>query len=379
MNNRKKKLAIVGAGNAGCMTAILAYLKYGDEFDNITIYYDPQTPIERTGQGSQVPVSNLINMFFCLDFVDCNKIKSTRKEGIMYENWGKMGKNIFHPFPQSQTAIHYVPYLFSQEVIKSGVFDIVERNIQDLDQEIDADFIIDCRGRNNRDKSLYASLVNPLNAVLIVQEEVQKDLFYTRCVATPDGWTFVIPNVDNTSYGYVYNEQITSLEDASCNFHKMFNITSEISQFTFENYIAKNCFQGERVALNGNRLCFLEPLEATSTSFYVDVASGIFDHFLFGIEKEICNLRVLQKMQELQNFVLWHYQFGSKFDTPFWEYAKSLPFDPDPLFHKVLNYCDKDTSNDELIRTLAKTQSQLHYGQWGPFSFKNWADGVGAL
>jgi len=379
MENRRKKLAIVGAGNAGCVTAILAYLKHQDQFDMITIYHDPETPIERTGQGSQVAVSGLINMFFCLDFVGRNKIKATRKEGIMYENWGKLGKNIFHPFPQTQTALHYVPYLLSQEVLNSGVFKVVEKNIKNLEEEIDSDFIIDCRGRNNRDKSLYIPLTNPTNAVLIAQEEFQPDLLYTRCVATPDGWTFVIPNVDSTSYGYIYNDQITNIEDASCNFQRMFNIQSHMSQFTFENYIARNCFQGDRVALNGNRFCFLEPLESTSTSFYVDVASGIFDHFLYGTPKDISNIRILEHMKQLENFVLWHYQFGSKFDTPFWEYAKSLPFDPDPLFYEILNYGGKDATEDDIIRLLASTQCKNYYGQWNTISFKIWAEGVGAF
>lgn len=378
MDNRKKKLAIVGAGNAGCLTAISAYLRYSDQLDKITIYHDPETPIERTGQGTQVPPSQLINEFFCLNFVDSNKIKSTRKEGIMYENWGKLGKNIFHPFPQSQTAIHYVPHLLSQETLNSGVFNVVESSISDLESEIDADFIIDCRGRNNRDKSLYASLINPLNSVLISQEkEVQSNLFYTRCVATPDGWTFVIPNIDSTSYGYIYNNQITSKEEASSNFKTMFGIESDMLSLNFENYIAKNCFHGERVALNGNRLCFLEPLEATSTSFYLDVAEVIFRHFLFGADKDLCNISILKQMEKLQNFVLWHYQFGSKFDTLFWKYAKSLPFDPDPLFYDTLNYGEKNLSNDEFVRFFAKTKSSLHYGQWAPLSFKIWAEGVG--
>ena len=44
---------------------------------------------------------------------------------------------------------------------------------------------------------------------------------WTRAVATPDGWTFVIPNAANTtSYGYLYNKDITPLEDASANFLK---------------------------------------------------------------------------------------------------------------------------------------------------------------
>ena len=34
-------------------------------------------------------------------------------------------------------------------------------------------------------------------------------------------------------------------------------------------------------------------------------------------------------------FILWHYQFGSKYDTPFWTYAETLK--PEPIFRAVKN------------------------------------------
>ena len=36
---------------------------------------------------------------------------------------------------------------------------------------------------------------------------------------------------------------------------------------------------------------------------------------------ELCMQR---SINENANFILYHYKFGSKFDTPFWEYAKGL-------------------------------------------------------
>ena len=40
-------------------------------------------------------------------------------------------------------------------------------------------------------------------------------------------------------------------------------------------------------------------------------------------------------MRELETFILWHYQSGSIYNTPFWEYAKSLPFNPDSNFISI--------------------------------------------
>ena len=62
---------------------------------------------------------------------------------------------------------------------------------------------------------------------------------------------------------------------------------------------------------------------------------------------------------ELQNIIMWHYQYGSKYDTPFWKYAKSLPFNPDQRFYDVAN---------------GKLDEE--YGQWEQWNFENWKDGV---
>lgn len=380
MSQRKKKISIVGAGNAGCITAMHYYLYAKDDVDEIAIYHDPNTLIEKTGQGTTIPVASLINNFFCLDFFEKNPIKSTRKEGILYEDWGKQNKKIFHFFPQSITALHYVPNLLSNAILESGVFKVIEKNIEDTENEIDSDFIFDCRGRDKRDKNLYDELINPLNSVILARKEkVYPDLFYTRTVATPNGWTFVIPNIDSTSYGYLYNNQITTKEDATADFIERFNVIPD-TYLTFENYLAKNCFQGERTILNGNRLSFLEPLEATSTAFYENVCMTMMGHITRGVSKDLCNEQIRSEMIEIQNFVLWHYQFGSKYDTPFWDYAKSLPFDPGPQFNKVLEYSKKHSYSD-IIRQRSRDRNNsvdhAYYGHWSASAFKMWVDGVG--
>ena len=378
--NRKKKVSIIGAGNAGCITAMHYYLYAKDEIDTITIHYDPNTPIERTGQGTSPGVASLVNEFFHLDFLNHNLIKSTRKEGIMYENWGKKNEKIFHSFPQSLLAIHYIPNLFSQAVLNSGVFEVVEKNIEDPEKEIDSDFIFDCRGRNNREKDLYDQLINPLNSVILSRkEEVNPDLVYTRTVATPNGWTFVIPNVDSTSYGYLYNNQITTKEKATADFIERFDVVPD-GHLTFENYLAKSCFQGERTILNGNRLSFLEPLEATSTGFYEKVAMVALNHIARGVDKEVCNASIRFEMKQIENFILWHYQYGSKFNTSFWEYAKSLPFNPENNFNEVVEYSINHSYSDIVRERVRDRNSVLNcgfYGPWTAYAFRIWADGVG--
>ena len=352
----KKRIAVVGAGNAGCITA-LHYARWGaPDFVDITIYHDPEASIERVGQGTVLPPTELIGEGLGLNW-DHNPIDATIKTGFMYEGWGKKKEKIFHDFKLHQVACHYVPKKLSDAVLKSGKFKVVEKKIDNPEKEIDATLIFDCRGSGDRNPDDYTYLVNPLNSVLLYNKPgPDPSLLYTRSVATPNGWTFIIPNKDSLSYGYLYNNTITSKEDAMSDFLERFELPEIDGELFFYNYVAKNIFVGERTVLNGNKCFFLDPLEATATDFYHSVCKYAWD-YLRDKDKNALNLGLQKVAREVQTFILWHYQFGSKYDTPFWKYAKSLPFNPGREFGKMMK--------------LPKDSTQL-YGNWTPRIFDIW-------
>ena len=367
-----KKIAIIGAGNAGCISALHFYYYSHDKYE-IEIYHSPgEHPIERVGQGTVVPPAALIASVLDLNwYAPENPIGATFKSGILYEGWGKTKDEIFHSFPMYNMSMHYVPQKLSNAVLESGLFKVKQQTINDPEKEIDADMIIDCRGRHNRDKDNYEPLINPLNSALLYRKEGRDPyLHYTRTVATPNGWTFVVPNSDSVSYGYLYNNTITSKEDATEDFLERFELPEIDGDLTFENYIAKNVCVGERTFLNGNRCGFLEPLEATATGFYQNVCQAIYCTTIGAIPRQSVNTYVREEMFRLEKFILWHYQFGSKYDTPFWKYAKSLPFNPDDKFNYMLEK-SKGMTNLEIDKQYDPKVSEL-YGQWSYLSFKTW-------
>ena len=83
--------------------------------------------------------------------------------------------------------------------------------------------------------------------------------------------------------------------------------------------------------------------------------------------------QVRRYIKQVQNFVLWHYNCGSKYDTPFWDYAKSLTFN-DPEFDSILDASIKSSDYD--IMDQANNNSRSGYGQWTPYAFKLWYDGM---
>ena len=356
------KIAIVGAGNAGCITALHYHKFKPTDATEIEIYHDPDIPIERVGQGTIVPPTELIGTELGINW-DNNIIDATLKTGFMYEGWGKKTEKIFHDFRLHTVACHYVPQKLSNAVLGSGKFKVIEKKIRNPEREIDADYIFDCRGKKKKrfwEKEDYKPLINPLNAALLFDtEEPDPSLHYTRCVATPNGWTFIIPNKDSLSYGYLYNDTITTKEDATEDFLERFNLPKIDGELQFENYVAKDIFVGERTILNGNRAGFVEPMEATALEFYHSICRQSWDHIIHSKPKEICNNDIQELIKQIETFILWHYQSVSKFDTPFWDYARSLPFNLSDKFSEVI-FSGRNRT----------------YGQWDTRSAQIWQSNI---
>ena len=82
-------------------------------------------------------------------------------------------------------------------------------------------------------------------------------------------------------------------------------------------------------------------------------------------------------MKEIETFILWHYQYGSKYDTAFWEYAKSLPFHPDKKFKELIK--NPFNKNELEMKFHSKENFKLEeyaYGQWASPSIKVWKDAM---
>jgi len=366
--NRKKKISIVGAGTAGIISA-LHYSFYGQDDFDVTLYYDPSVPVERVGQATLFKATGLVGLSLGIDWIN-NPIDATIKTGILYEGWRKKEGNYFTDTVFNGVSMHFVPYKLSRVALESGLFKVVERSVQDPESELDGDFIIDCRGRHNRNDDDYEPLINPLDSVLLCDKPgADLKLHYTRSVATPHGWTFVIPNKKDVSYGYLYNSTITTKEEATEDFIERFDVPEVDGELHFKNYIAKNVFVGERTMLNGNRCGFLEPLESTSIELYQKSCREYFSYMMGNKDKQNVNLNIRREMKKIQNWVLWHYKTASNFDTPFWKYAKSLPFKPDDQFKNLLK---KTRGMSELQCRYAREVETDVYAQWGAWQFKSW-------
>ena len=382
------KITVVGAGNAGCLSALhLGW--FTRKFDNVEIelVYNPSIPAEPVGQATILDPPRLLYSATPWNWYN-NKIHATVKTGVLYEGWGKTNDEVFHQFPADRVAIHYCPTTMQEWVVKSEFFTTKEQGVEDI-ESIDSDYIIDCRGKPN-DLSGYGQLLNPINACITGEPRWNTDHPWTRSVATRDGWAFVIPAKKEApafknSIGYLYNNSITTTEEAEINFKDQFDVN--VSRFlTFNNYIAKEPVIDDRIFLNGNRLFFLEPLEATALQTYLYMVRLITDAIIYkdvnDHSKPIKTMKevkddIISFIKKSEKFILWHYQYGSKYDTIFWKYAKSLPFKKDDEFNSFLDYSNDSSWYDlKPIEYDGDPAASETYGIWNPYSFKNWYSGM---
>ena len=370
------KVSVVGGGNAGCIAAL--YLSWYKKDLEVELIYNPDVPCERVGQASVLDPPKLLWAATGFNWYN-NPIHATFKSGILYEGWGQSNEKLFHGFPAHSMAMHYCPWEMQKHVLNSGLFKVTEGDVDPKD--VDADYVFDCRGKP-KDFSDYDDLINPTNAAILAKPNWDTTkAFWSRHIATPDGWTFVIPtHSESPSHdycvGYCYNSDITQQEVAEYNLLEMFDV--EVTKhLKFKNYIAKNPIVDDRIFLNGNRLFFLEPLESSSVQAYVECARYFVDYIITKKEPiEQAAHSAKQYIRQLQNFVLWHYQFGSKYETPFWDYATKLSF-RDKTFDAMVEYCKHTTKRDILPKSYGgATSDASQYGQWPANSFKVWYDGM---
>lgn len=336
-----KKLAIIGVGNAAVVSCMY-FLKYTD-FE-ISIYYDENKKPLDVGQGSIPPVTDLFEHFF--DFYELSKhCDVTVKKGVLYNNWLKKKPEYFHSFRPALSSHHlnmsklrdYFFQKFSDDI------KLISGKITSYDQ-IDADFIIDCSGYSEDNQIKYTKLINPINKCGIYEEDISYS-GYTSANAVSNGWIFKIPLLDKTSCGYLFNDKYPP---ANRNFSKIINI---------HNYVADNCIINDRVALNGNKYFFLEPLEATALYEYEIVSRVIHDFINDGANDH--NEILYKHVKQLESFIGLHYLNADFHNTDFWKYAKGITKEID--YSELKGYVSTTKDNEG-----------APFGQWPLSSLEPW-------
>ena len=332
-----KKLSIVGAGTAGAVTLIKTLYEKASPSatsmqpkDDLSIdwYYDPSIKAQPVGEGTTLAFSNMLADVLNLYYPDITeKFDYCPKEGIYYYNFGQ--SDFFHPFAIGASACHFNAAKLQDYMLeiakKEKSVNVIEKNITDLD-DIDADHIIDCRGKpkNLDPDEYYIPEFISVNAVHVTQCYWDSPKFrHTKTIARPYGWVFMVPLNNRCSVGYLYNRNFNTLEEVKDDVNNVFEEwgvtpSENTNSFIFDNYHKKE-IHTERVTYQGNKSFFLEPMEATSIDSMFHTLD-IMNRTDLRLDKK--NEIMRHWFEDCEFIIMLHYAAGSKWDNPFWDYAK---------------------------------------------------------
>lgn len=367
------KIAILGRGTSSIITTLVCLFR-GHSVD---IFYDPDSPPIDVGESTtphtgqlilrtlHIPVGELVERDIC-----------SFKNGTHFIGWG-VGKSFRHHF-ENDHAFHFNTTKFNdfihEQLKKRGViyhptrietysYLFNERKVLINDSKYD--FLISCSGWKDADE--YVSpILETVNSAILFQKDDIEDTSYTIHRATENGYQFELPfPQEKTSHcGYLFNNKLTDASEIYDDFKLKYPNCRKIE---WKPKYCKKLVQSDLEAYNGNRLFFAEPLQALSLHNYQLFAQYICDYLE---ERDYdsfvkTNNQYFRQMYAYYETLAFHYQFGSKYKTIFWnmcqkESIKFLSFNQNVLDKEIFKH-----NIEHFIRTDGSANhtwiGQYHY------------------
>ncbi len=399
-SNSLRKIAVIGRGTAGCLAAASITRMHPHRDHELHHIYDSRIPVIGVGEGSWPSlVQELQDLTKLPHGTVQQRIKGTRKYGVAFEGWGLCNKHFTHYFmPRDESYAYHLSADLMGEMLHESTnarhIDDKVLNITKVDGGAEVEFegqrserydlVFDARGFPRElepERHIDISFIPTNTAIIrrcpaIINDEKDAPVrrhTYTRAVARPYGWVFVIPLTAHTSYGYIFNRDISDIAEVESDFDELLE-TDGVSEFEkravirFPNFIHRQMYDGV-VARVGNAAAFMEPLEATAiVSAQLQIGMVIQTRLNRSVEylerdAPVVNRFLVKTMLCYGLFVGWHYSCGSVYDSEFWRYARDHVW---PKHRKAVDPnlvdCDAIQKFDEMIDLI--NRSFVHETDW---------------
>lgn len=332
------KIAIVGAGTAGLLTALDLCYGLPDEAE-IELIHDPDIAPLGVGEATLYNFPASLGTIEYSHAENRHDLDATAKFGVRFKNWKGDG---FVPFFAGSHGIH-----FNTNELAAFVIPRLKKlypNFTELHGTVHGingdgkeviignrwyNYAIDCRGFNKIKRG--NDLPIHVNRAIVFDSMEPSPWDYSYHIAHKNGWMFGIPLSNRVSFGYLFNELITTEQEAFADIQRIVDEgidgykpryssrPGNFRHYNFESYHAPSiCNRNGNVFVNGNRALFFEPLQSTSIGAYGFINNIIMDAMCQGIDP---NPRFRKLVEECIMFINLHYRNGSDYDTPFWKYA----------------------------------------------------------
>jgi len=324
------KIAVIGRGTSSIITTLVC-LSRGH---SVEIFYDPQTPPVDVGESTTPHIGNLIfkTLDICVgELVD--RDICAFKNGNYFLDWG-VGKPFKHHF-FNETAFQFNTIKFNQHLhsilkengviyhpVRIDEYSYLFNERKVLINGIKYDFLISCSGWKESDEYISPP-IETVNSAILFQKNHIEDPLYTAHRATEDGYQFELPfpKKNSSNCGYLFNRKYC---DPNQILEKMKLEYPDCRKIEWNPQYSKKLIQNELEAYNGNRLFFVEPLQALTLRFY-----EVFAHYICDFVENTSykcfaesNLSYMRRMYSYFETLSYHYKFGSIYESSFWKGIK---------------------------------------------------------
>jgi tryptophan halogenase len=338
----KKRIAVVGSGTAGLVSIAGLLPHLPSEVWEIVSIHDPKIAILGIGESTNPQFIDLLQASSMFTIEDLPEVDGTLKFGTKYEGWRR--EDFVNPLYGSGYAIHFNNFKLKEFLFKrfhelaSDKFSEMHGTVSDIipgedsaqvviDGKVEEfEYVIDCRGFPTSFIDYEISKCSPVNQSLVYSVPPVNQEMYTGHIAMEHGWMFRVPLTTRTTYGYMFNNEISDKEVVVKDLEKYLDVEidpAKLVDYKFKSYYAKQIYS-DRVLKNGNRAIFFEPLSANSIYMYIHII-GLFKRFIGReLPPRIMNEKFRQQARGLEDMLSYIYHGGSNFDTEFWHYVKSI-------------------------------------------------------
>jgi tryptophan 7-halogenase len=337
----KRKLAVMGAGSAGLLS-LAHFCTWLDSDWEIYSVHNPAKAILGIGESTNGEFVSLLERGTHFRFSspeDMAALDATLKFGSKFQHWRE--NSWINPLIDGTIAIHFNNFRLKEFVFERlqkhwpSQFSIIEGDVTDISNQPDRviltvdgqshefDYVMDCTGFPSSYEHYTLSDCTLINHGLIHSVTDFEYEPFTDHTAHPNGWMFGVPLLSRKTFGYMFNDRITSKEEAIEGMKQTLGVDKlDEKEYVFNCYYAQNLLEG-RVCKNGNKALFFEPLVANSIHIYIYAARLFYDCITSGADTQKTNASFIKAVQEMEDVISYYYQGGSTFQSPFWEQASN--------------------------------------------------------
>lgn len=380
---RKRRLGVVGVGSAGILGLCHFCTWLGNDWEIVSIH-NPDKPILGIGESTNGGFVGLLERatHFALGHKeDLAELDATLKFGSRFRNWRE--HSWLNPLLDGNAAVHFSSFKFKDfayrrlQKIWPEKFRVIEGDVKSIEsyphkatvnidgRKEDFDYVIDAMGYPGDLSDYVLSECTPVNRCIIHNMKEFELTHETDHIATRNGWMFGVPLQSHKSFGYLFNDTITTVEEATEDMKNVLGVDKvDGREYLFKCYYTTKLIEG-RVMKCGNKALFFEPLVANSMFLYILALRMFYDHIAEGMAISDLNARYVLAVEELEDVISYYYKGGSIYQTPFWEHAVS----------KCQTRMESRFRFKELCAHYGRLKSDglLHYGPTYAYSPLTWA------